>query len=312
MSTLGFVIPVATKRLVGGTEETNSGTAATVTVPLASTQAFDIACNYGDFFADGQRKPDGAFIGQVDAVSGKQIVPFSFKIRVSPGDKTLPLLTGAGYKLNTATYKPTSDMTARKTWTFAFWLDGERITLRGCSFTVVLRGANGGILIAEVSGTGILSAYNNNTPMPSQTPIQALPYVVSGAVLELDEDPIPPVSNVVINLGGTVEERPDITSGGGGVGHYIVGDLMPTIELDPEASRTFDQLTDYAAAATVPLELVLTTTTHTLTITAPRLQRRAITRGERGQTAIHNTTFSCNMVDGDDAIALIEEEITPP
>jgi hypothetical protein len=310
--TLGFEIPIATKRLVGGVVETNSGTAVEVTAPFAATQCFDIACNPDDFFADGQRKPDGAFIGQVDAVAGKKVVPYSFKIRVSPGDQTLPLMTGAGYKLNTDTYRPTSDMASRKTWTLAFWLDGEKITLRGCSHTITMRGTNGGIATAEVNGSGVLHAYSNNTAMPAQTPIQAMPYVVSDMTLTFGGDPIPPVSNFVINLGGTVEEREDITSPGGGIGHYKVGDIMPTVELDPEASKSFNQMTDYIEGANTAMSMVLTSPTHTLTITAPRIQRRALTRGERNTTAIHNTTYSCNMVNGDDALALIEAAVPTP
>src|SRR5690606_35252227 len=51
------------KKLLGGAEESTSGTAATVTTPLANTIVYDIKLELQDVMADNERTPDGLYLG---------------------------------------------------------------------------------------------------------------------------------------------------------------------------------------------------------------------------------------------------------
>ncbi len=293
------------KKLVGATQETTSGTAATVTAALAAN-CYNIKCKPGDFFADGKRQPQGNFMGSVASISSKQSGTVSFDMEVIGGGPFITLLTGAGYKLTTGTYAPSSDMSTRKTWTVVVWEDGRRKQITGAACKITLEGVNGAKLIAKFEWTGFWVTPIDEA-MPARAPIATIPYMSRSMTCTMAAAAIAHISKYSIDLGSNVEERQSITASTG-IAHYLVTDIDPKIKLDPEARKVAD-MDAYGlllAGTPVALVLVLTSGAHSLTITAAAAQRQSVDDGERDKKLTDDIDLLCTVSAGDDALTFTE------
>lgn len=292
------------KKLISLAEETTSGTFATPT--LVAANIYDIKCEAGEFFSEGERQPDGNYVGRVASVLGKQMGTLSYTLDVAPTGPFLGMLTGLGYKAATGNYKPSSDLSTRKTWSAYEYEDGLRKKLAGMAGKCVLEGELGKKLTAKFDWSGVWYP-PTDAAMPAQAPIAAAPYVVLGITLTVGAAAIAKCSKFSIDLGAQVEEREDITAAAG-IAHYLVGDILPTISLDPEARKVADQdaYGAFLAGTTAQLIIVLTSGANTLTITAPLIQRSKVSSGMRGKRATHELELICCNSAGDDALSLVE------
>ena len=295
------------RRSIGATVETTSGTFIASTVPLAATEVFDVKCDVQDFFADTKRTPQGLYGGESDAAAGKQMGKISFKIRVRPGDQTLPLLTGASMVLAAGTYSPTSDIGAKKTWSVDVWEDGRVKKMAGCSWNVKFTFKAGSYLIAEFDGMGIWEG-TGDTAMPAQAALNAAGYVCLGTTLTFGGTALPMIETANIDLGMKPEPRESIVSSYGVISTIIGNDFEPKITLDPEARRVADSDSYGAllAGTTGALVIAVTSNTHTFTITAARAQRRMVADQNRGTRAVDQLDITPLVSAGDDALTLNE------
>jgi hypothetical protein len=252
-------------------------------------------------------------MGTVDSVKGKQTGSISFTIDVTPGDQSLPLLTACGYRLDTGTYKPTSNMSNRKTWTFNVWEDGTLKKLSGVALDATIEGENGKKLTIKFTGKGVWKGVTDAS-MPSQAPIQAQPYVCMATTLTIGAAAIAHTSKVTVKLGAQVEEREAIAgSGTVGLAHCLVGEREPLIDLDPEA-RTVAQHDAYGlllTGTTAAFSWALVSGDYTLTIAAPRVQRTEVKDEMRGKRRTHPITLQCNASSGDDELTFAEVDANP-
>lgn len=295
---------LARKKLIKDAEETTSGTHTTVSILAANL--YDVKCEPGDFFSEGERMPDGNYLGRVSSVRGKLPGTLSYKMHVAPTGPFLARLTGAGYKSSTGTYGPNSDLSTRKTWSHEVYEDGIMKILDGAACKVTLDAEDGKPLVANFDWSGIWGAVTD-AAMPSQAPITAQPYICRGITLTIGGAAIAKVNKVTFDLGADVEEREDITAASG-IAHYLVGEIIPKITLDPEARKVADQDAYglFLAGTTAALVAVFTSGANTLTITAPAIQRRKVGSDERGKRALHSLEVDCCNSSGDDALTLVE------
>ena len=298
------------KRLLGGTEETTPGTMATVTAAFAANIT-DIKIEPVDFFADGVRMPDGQYLGEIAAVAGKKLGKLSYKEELAFGGPFLLTLTGAGMKLTSSTYGPTSNMTNRKTWSFKVWEDGRVKALAGCCGTFTLEVSRAGRVFANWEWSGVWQTVID-TAMPSQPTFPTLPYTAHSATLTVNATVVPYTESVKIDAGASVEERGSITSASG-VAHFVVCERSPKISLDCEARLVaqrdvFGLLLSGASAA---FSFALTDkgsagSLHTMTIAAPAIQRRTVGHADRNKFLVDAEEFVCCASSGDDEITFTE------
>lgn len=293
------------KCLVGATQESTSGTPATVSAALANTSVYDAKLEPLDFFADGARAPDGHYLGEVAAVVGKTLGQLTFRQHVRHGDQFLPLLTGAGFKLATGVYAPTSSFADRKTWTLALWEDGRKKLIYGACADLRLEWTNGGPLLASWTWTGIWSAPTDEA-MPAQAPSTHTTTIhrARGATLTLGGAALPMTSRGQVALGNEVVEREDITAAAG-VLHMYIAARRPRITLDPEARSVANGAPFAALLAMTEAALALVFTdaaANTLTIAAPKAQRRGVKDGDRGGRRVDEVELGCNASSGDDEL----------
>jgi hypothetical protein len=293
------------KKLVGLTEETTSGTAATVTAAIAVNH-YNVQHNCDDFFADGKRKPQGNYVGSVTSITGKTSGKCSYDMEVLGGGPFLAYLTGCGYKINVATYAPSSSMADRKTWTVVVWEEGRRKQLNGAVCNVKLKGKNGAKLIASFEWSGVWVAPIDEA-MPSRAPILTVPYKCKGMTATIAGAAFANISEFEIDLGATVEERQSVTAASG-IHHFLVTDIDPMVTMDPEA-RLIADMDSYGlmlAGTSFALVLAVTNGSTTLTITAGAAQRQNITTGARDLKATDALQVLCSVSSGNDALTLVE------
>lgn len=299
--------PLLKRRCVlGGAEETTSGTLETISAALASTTVYDAELQIDDVFSAGKRKPNGLYLGNADAVLGQKTCTLKFKIEMRHGDKFAAMLTGCGFLLNTGVYKPTSSMGSRKTWSFALWEDGRRKRMSGASGTFTIKADVGGKVMCEYEWKGVYEGTDDNA-LPSTSPINTAPYIAQGLTLTLGGSALPLSSAFEINMNNAVEFREDLTDAAG-VFVAFVGEREPMMNIDPEAAlvATHDAYGLFLAGTTGALSIVLTCTAGTLTIGAPRAQRVKITTGARGAKATDAIELQLNHSSGDDEISFTQ------
>lgn len=291
------------KKLIGLTEETTSGTAATVTAAIAANY-YDVKAEAGDFFSAGKRQPAGNYNGSIPSLAGKRMGTIEATLEYIPG--LLAHITGCGYKITTGTYAPSSTMADRKTWTVVCWEDGIRKQLTGAVLELTLEGNAGEKVTAKCKWTGIWVAPIDQA-MPARAPITTAPYMSRSLTLTFGGAAIAHVSKWSINLGASIEERQDITASTG-ISHYLVTDIDPTINLDPEARLVAD-MDAYGlmlAGTTVLASLVLSSGGASLTISAAAAQRVKVTSGERDRKALHEIELLCCVSNGNDQLTLAQ------
>lgn len=299
--------PLLKRRCVlGGAEEATSGTLETISAALASTTVYDAELQIDDPFTDGERSPDGLYLGHADRVKGKTTCTLKFKQELRHGDKFVAMLTGAGFLLATGVYKPTSSMGSRKTWSFALWEDGRRKRMSGAAGNFTIKADVGGKVMAEWEWKGVWEGADDNA-LPATSPINTVPYVATNLTLTLGGSALPLSSGFEIGMNNVLEPREDLTDASG-VFVFIVGARAPMMSIDPEAAlvATHDAYGLLLAGTTGAVNLVLTCAAGTLTIGAPRAQRLKITTGARGAKATDAIELQLNHSSGDDEISFTQ------
>ncbi len=297
------------KALVGGSEEDTPGTAKTISAALVASSIYDAVCEPLDMHGDSARQPQGHYLGSVAAMVGKRLGRLTFRMPMRYGDQALPMLTGAGFKLDTGTYKPTSDWDSRKTWTLALWEDGRKKQIHGatCDVRFEWGGGVGREVWATFEWTGVWDAPTDQA-MPAQAPsVHTTAYYVSrGATFTIAAAAAPLIGSGSVMLNNTIEEREDITSTTG-VLHTFVGARDPQIRLPHEARLVADgaPYADLIADTEEAFSLAFTDeagSPKTLTIAAPKIQKIAVADGERNQKRLDDVTYRCNASSGDDEL----------
>lgn len=293
-------------KLIGLTQETTSGTYATVSTPLAAV-CFDIKCDAGDFFADGERRAQGNYVGTGAAVKGKIMGKYSFKMWVAPGGPLMLLLTGAGYALGGGSYKPVSSLANRKTWSVRVWEDGRVKKIAGGVHNVKFLAEDGKPLVAEFSGEGVWYAVEDEA-MPAQSPVLTTPYVCTGVTPLIAAATPARFNKWEVDLGAKPAPLLDMDQTQG-VAYFIHESIDPTITIDTEARKVADQ-DAYGlllAGTTQAVSLAFPVSgSGTLTISAPAAQRMGITEGVRKPALVDELKLNCHVSSGDDALAIAE------
>jgi hypothetical protein len=291
------------KRLLGAIVEVTSGTSllSSVTTPLANTVIYDAKLVPLDLFADGVRRPNWLKLGTLDAIKTSQLGKLTYREELRYGSGFLTMLTGAGF-VNDSGYKPTSDFASQKTWSLKLWEDGRWKGIYGASATVKITGAYGKRLFADWEWTGIL-ATPADAALPAATAINTTPWLLKGATFTIGAATAPLVGAFDLDVGNDVQPRPDIKATAG-VLQFYVADRSPKLVLGHEAHLVadYDAYGLMLAGTTGALNFVVSDGTHTLTITAPALQRVQIDDGDDQGKALDQTTYSLNADDGDDEL----------
>lgn len=299
--------PLSARRsLLGGIEETTSGTLGTIAAALTNTAIYDAVMEPVDFTADGERRPGGQYGGNYDAVIGRTAGRLTFRQELRNGDAFVTMLTGAGYTLSTSTYIPASSMAARKTWSFALYEDGRRKALAGCAGTCRIEMTHGGRAWVNWEWQGIWQA-PTDVALPTLAPNNTQPYVCKAITWTIGAAVPPHTASITIDLGNSIEARESVTASSG-IAHFFVSARSPKLTADLEA-RLVAQRDAYGillAGTTAALNIVLGTGGNTLTIAAPRAQLINITDGARGGRRIDNQEFQLNASSGDDELAFTQ------
>ena len=307
-----YVPLLSRKKLLGASEEAVAGAIETMTVAdLMAANIYDAKMVPLDMLSEGERMPQGHYLGNVTSIIGKQLGQLTFRQELRHGDPFAlragsGLLTGMGYELSTSTYVPTSDMSKPKTWTFALWEDGRKKQLYGCMGTAVLTWENGGRVFADYTWLGSWQAPVDES-MPAQAPVTTAPYVATSAVFTIGGAAVAQIASGTIDLGASIEPREDITKVSGVV-HFHVGSRAPRVTLDLEARKVAEGagFADLLAMTEAALVLTFTDGTNTLAVAAPKLQRINIGDDERGGRLVDSTEFQCNASAGDDELTFTE------
>lgn len=296
------------RKILGGQEETTSGTANYPSAALSSTAVLEAAINFSDVYGQGIRRPLGNYLGTVKSVPGALRARAEFAHEVRPADQSLPLLTGAGFKLTTGTYGPVSTMADRKTWSFKLWEDGRVKQCYGAvasSLEIMLK--TGAPLTFRWSWDGVWQDLATDASMPAQSALTTAPYICTGLTFTIGSAAIPKFETATIRIDNTVAVLPFITSATG-LAYGVVTERTFVVSIDTEARKKAD-LNQYGLTTTateVALSALFTSGVNTLTIAAPKMQRVDVQSGDRDGVQLDNVTFNCNASSGDDELTFTE------
>ncbi len=311
---MAYAIPqVHRKAIVGGAQESVSGTAEAVTAALAATYTYDPRCEPMDLLADGKRTPGGLYLGNIQSLVGLRRGRISFSNHITSGDATAIMLTSCGYRLATGAYKPTTDWTYRFTWTFAEFTGGVvtpainavKKIIHGCAGNFTLTLKPGAPAVMEWEQEGIWNAPTDVTAIAGPT-VSSLPYICTGMTLTFPLGTVPVVDEIRIRSGNQIVLRRDVTAASG-IGHAYIASREPVIEFAPEA-RLCNVIDDYAgllASTQVAFQAILKTSdgVTAVTIDAPAVQRASVVDAEREGLRTRDIQLQCNASAGDDELS---------
>lgn len=296
----------ARRKLLGAVPETNSGTFPTITTAFAAN-IFNIACKPGNFFQESnERTPNGNYEGTLPGVVGQQTGELSFDVEICPGDSSLSLLTGCGWKLDTGVYVPTSDVAARKTWGFKVWESGKYKKIIGAvASSARFKCTVGARLMLSMTWMGIWGGEFAEA-MPSD-PTFGTPYVCMGSTFTIGAAAHPHTREIGVDLGIAGEPR-DSLAATTGIHHFLNGKRRPKLTLDPESRlvASYDHYGLLLAGATTAFSMAFTSGATTLTIAAPAAQRTTIAGAARGEYSTENVEMECRADAGDDELTFAE------
>lgn len=294
------------KKVLGGTEETTSGTFPTVSTALGSTHVYDPKMIPQGIVDNGKRMPAGNYLGNYNAFATQRLGQLTFRQELRHGDKFVEMLTGAGFKLATGTYAPTSDMSSRKTWGFKLWEDGRLKALAGAAADFTISLVNGQIAFCDWTWSGVW-VQPTDTTLVSQAITNTSPYLVKSMTLTVGGAEVAHISTLTIAMNNTVEMREDVTSAAAFI-HGIVTERAPTLTADHEARlvATRDVFGLLLAGTTAAISVVLTDGSNTLTIAVPVAQIINVGDDARGGRLVDTITYQANASSGDDEITFTE------
>lgn len=295
---------VARRKLLGAAIETTKGTAETLSAALSATIVYDLKIVPVDLFADGQRLPNLSSSGSVPRVKGPQKGKATFKTEMAYGDGFLTLITGCGFVNTSGVCTPTTDISAQKTLTLCAWEGGRKKILHGAMGTCTLSiGGTGQRLMCEWEFDGIFNTVVDQA-MPSFSPILTAGYRAASVTFTIASAAIPPIDDFTLKTNSDVQMREDITKSSG-IGYFIVGDVVPTLTLAPEARTVanYDVFGKLLAGTAEAVAMTFTDSTgNTFAIAAPKAQRISVDDDERGKKLVDPIEMDLHVSSGNDSV----------
>lgn len=293
------------RKVLGVSIETTSGTQATTTSSMASTVVYNPRLAPGAMLDAGKRMPSGTYLGAHPASRGMRSGTLSFRTELRYGDQFLTLLKGCGYVTSSTTAAPTSAVGSQKTLSFALWEEGRRKNLYGACGNCVISADAAGILFCDWSFQGIYGDVVDEAS-PTTSIAAAAPWTMKGiSTLQIASSTIPLVSRFSLDLGAKVEMRENATLDSG-IAHFFIVDREPTLTLDTEAHKIADfaNWTDLLAGTTRAFSFTTTSGGHSVTFSAPAIQRMSIADEDRGGRIVDASVFQLCASSGDDELAI--------
>jgi len=308
--------PLLAKRcLLGGAEETTSGTMPNITGPLASTAVYDATIEPQNWYADTIRTPYGLYDGTVRSPAGLRAGVLRFWTEYRHNDQCLPMLTACGFKLAGGTYSFTTDISLRKTWGFKLQEIGHDgstakarvLGLAGCAGNVSIEIIAGSRLIFRWEFSGVWQTVTDVTGASiwSQAPVSSLPFVCKNLTYTIGGVAAPHTSRVIIDAGNTVSPRESIAAEAG-ISHYFIESRRPTVTLDPEA-RLVSQNDQYGlllSSTEQAMNIQIGDGTNTIMFSAPKAQRTQVGAEVRSNRWVDSLTLNLNASSGDDELTI--------
>ncbi len=298
------------KALLAGAEEAISGTAETTAIAgaMAATQVMNASIE--EAVQNIERPALAADLSSLASVPGLAMANVSFETEASFGDTSMELLTAAGFKLAGLVYSPTSDFSARKTWSFGHFTDGNKKLTYGVALDLEIALAVGQTVPFRWNGQGIWGG-QTAVALPVNPTFSAIPLQCTGMVLTHGAGPTAwaqpravtiKLNNSIVLREDAAKTAPDTT----GLAHAYVVRGTPTIEIDPETlgDATLDNYALKTAGTLVAFKAVLyTTSVAQLTIDAPQVQRLTVAQAERDGYRTDRIVLACRRsTAGDDEL----------
>lgn len=288
------------KSCLGSEIEAVAGTPQAVTVALPGTAVYNAEIVPDETLVD-DRTPDSASGGTRTGVPGKTPGTLTFRTELTAGDATDLLLPACGFGVAGAVFTVTNDLSVHNTRSFTHWHDGKRTGLYGAVGSFKLTVAAGMPVYLDWTWKGIFLNLAD-AAQPADSFPTALP-VVGATSLQIASADVPHWSQFALDVGNDCQEREN-ASATGGVAHWLVVDRKPVISIDPEArlAATLDHYAALYAATEQALACVLSRGAASLTIAAPKTQRRKVAPGARRGQRIESLDLKCNINSANDEL----------
>ena len=296
------------KAILGMVAESSLGTDTTssVTAAIPGTSIFNASLVPFDVMSEGERRPNGHYLGNTDFVPGRTAARLTFSQYLISGNITNTIfLPGCGV-VNATGYKPTSNMASRKTNSAKLWQDGRVLSAFGLMGNMTFNFTVGAPVMIEHDWIGIFKA-PADASMPAQSPINTQPYVAKSMTVTIGGATVPRVTSLSFTLGNNTELINSLTASSG-IAYANISERSPRVTMDTEARKVadLDQLGLYTAGTTVAMVISVSNGTTTYQISIPRAQRVEVGAGARTGILIDDMTFACIASSGDDEFSITE------
>ena len=303
----------ARRKVLGVAIESTKGSAEAMAAAMASTLVYEAKMTPDGIFDEGERAPNLLSSGTLPRTKGMTKGKLSFKTEMLHNDQFMTLIQGCGFSVATGSggidvATPTTNLNTQKTLTFELWEGGRRKILYGAagSFSLEAGGAAQRVF-ANWEFQGIFSTPDDEA-MPATTPTLTKGYRAQGMTFTFAGAAIPPMDGFTLNMNSDVQPREDLTKASG-LGYFIVGDIVPTLSIAPEA-RTVAQYDTYgkllAGTAEALVMLLTDDSSNTLQIDAPKAQRTSVDDGDRNAKLTDPIELDLHISAGDDQITFTE------
>ena len=304
------------QRLVAAKNETTLGTDSAPTATDATMNAYDVLMEPTlEYIA---RMGQGS-AARITGSIGKQHGTCTFKTPLSGNGAAASagwldvLLGGCGYIEATDTFSPntappstTAGTGVNHTLTIATYEDGLRKVIVGAMGTCRMVFDSGQNVVMEWTFTGAWGGVTDAAIL-APTYDAVLPQQFRSAVLTIGGAAPGCVSNLVIDLGNTVELR-DCATSSTGYETALITDWNVNGSWNPESRlvATEDVFGLWLAGTEEAFSLALTDGTDTITIAMPKVQRTDIKPGSRGDNQTDEITWQANRnaAAGDDQLTI--------
>lgn len=300
-------LPKLTKRrIVAAKVETTPGTA----VALTNTDAFyasDIKYSLESMVTS--RKDDATLGNRTMVVGAKKAkIEFSLEVRGSGTTGTSPhwaliLLPALGLKESTGTWTPSSTSSDWKTLTVGVYEDGLLKEICGAMGSAKIEGEDGKPLKIMFTFEGVYVPPTDTAMLtPEADTVKPQPFIGTSFAYGTS---LAPVSKVSFEINNQVYVREDVSQTHGYLS-AVITDREITGSLDPEATAlaTRNLWTEFSSQTEASFSFTIGSGGNGCTITAPKVQIKSLTDGDRNGIVTHDLGFQMNKNSGDDEISI--------
>lgn len=293
-------------------EETTYGVDSNPTAEKDFIAVYDVAVNPDITFND-PRAMDASLSPREGRAGKKNVeVSFSWEIQLSAGeDKTKPidpfvaLLQACGFD-ETASGCWTPVSTDMGSCTIYVNYDGHLWKITGCRGNVEFDFTAGEFATATFTMRGLYQA-----PVDSAIPTEWVDLGVppmkcmGGILVAMNQDPIPVVNNLNVNMNWDVVALPSITAKDA-VSEIVLADRNPEGKFDPELTNISDH--DWFAILEAPvlgeISYQIANASASLRLKVPKAQLTGVGYGDRDGIRTYEIPFRCVRNLGDDEVVL--------